>query len=198
MEELNERVSAILDSPVLRYTWHKTYRQKSILCLVYLLYFYSFAFAGSENTLNFEPYQKKADGKIELETKSNKAGKKYISSSDNLKSLKKSAEAMAEVEEILDRLEISIKDLAETKPPSDEDREAILKAFAELDGVLSYTHLQLKSGKEQLTSIKPVTDEEVAEYNSLKVKFMSYMKLCRDLKMFIAEKLANASKRNTK
>ena len=198
MEELNERVSAILDSPVLRYTWQKTYRQMSILCLVYLLYFYSYAFAASEKTYDFEPYQKKADGKIEIDTKSNNAGKKYINSHDNLKSLKKSAEAMSEVEELLDRLEISIKELAETKTSSEEDHEAILKAFAEIDGVLSYTHLQLKSGKEQLSSIQPITDEEVAEYNSLKVKFMSYMKLCRDLKMFIAEKLANASKRNTK
>ena len=198
MEELNERVSAILDSPVLRYTRHKTYRQMSILCLVYLLYFYSFAFAASEKAYEFEPYQKKTNGKIEVGTKSDKAGKKYISSTDNLKSLKKSTEAMAEVEELLDRLEISIKDLAETKTSSEEDDEAILKAFAELDGLLSYTHFQLKSGKDQLSSIRPVTDEEIAEYNSLKVKFMSYMKLCRDLKISIAEKLANASKRNTK
>ncbi len=198
MEELNERVSAILDSPVLRYSWQKTYRQMSILCLVYLLYFYSFAFAASEKTYEFEPYQKKANGKITVDTNSNKAGNKYTDSTDNIKSLKKSAEAMAEVEELLDKLDISIKQLAETKPLSDEDQEAILKALAEIEGVLSYTHLQLKSGKEQLSSIRPITDEEITEYNSLKVKFMSYMRLCKDLKMFIAEKLANASQRNTK
>ena len=72
---------------------------------------------------------------------------------------------------------------------------AVLKALAQVDGVLSYVYIQLKSGKEQLSSIKPVTNEEIAEYNSLKVKFMSYMRLANDLKKSIAEKLANASKK---
>ena len=199
MEELNERVSAILDSPVLGYTRHKTYRQMSVLCLVYLIYFYSFALAATEEAYKFEPYQKNPNKKIEkIDSKPNNAGKKYVNPSVNLKNLKKSSEAMAEVEELLNKLEESIKQLAEAKPIADEDQEAILKAFAELDGVLTYTHLQLKSGKEQLETIRPVTQDEVAEYNSLKVKFMSYMKLCKDLKIFIAEKLAKASQRNTK
>ena len=199
MEELNERVSAILDSPVLGYTRHKTYRQMSIICLVYLIFFYSVAFAESEKAYEFEPYQNKQKNKIEkIDTKPNNAGNKYIGSSDNLKSLKISAEAMAEVEDLLNKLDEKIKLLAEATPIADEDHEAILKAFAEIDGILSYTHLQLKSGKEQLDTIHPITQEEIVEYNSLKVKFMSYMKLCKDLKIFIAEKLAKASQRNAK
>ena len=171
----------------------------SVLCLVYLIYFYSFALAATEEAYKFEPYQKNPNKKIEkIDSKPNNAGKKYVNPSVNLKNLKKSSEAMAEVEELLNKLEESIKQLAEAKPIADEDQEAILKAFAELDGVLTYTHLQLKSGKEQLETIRPVTQDEVAEYNSLKVKFMSYMKLCKDLKIFIAEKLAKASQRNTK
>ena len=196
MEELIERVSAILDSPVLRYTRHKIYRQMSILCLVYLFNFYSLAFAATEKAYEFEPYQKNSNGKVNIENLPNTAGNKYVSSANNLKNLKKSSEAMEEVEKLLNRLEVSIKQLVEAKPIADEDQEAILKALAELDGVLSYTNAQLKSGKEQLSTIRPITNEEVAEYNSLKVKFMSYMKLCKDLKLIIANKLANASKRN--
>ena len=103
---------------------------------------------------------------------------------------------MAEVEKLFEKLEASIKTLIEAKPLADEDEEAILKALAQVDGVLSYTYDQLKSGKEQLSTIIPGTDEEKAKYNSLKVKFMSYMRLANDLKKMIAEKLANASKRN--
>lgn len=196
MEELIERVSAILDSPVLRYTRHKTYRQMSILCLVYLFIFYSLTFAAAEKAYEFEPYQKRTKEKIDIESQSKTAGKKYVSSSNNLKNLKKSSEAMAEVESLLNKLEISIKQIAEAKPITDEDQEAILKALAELDGILSYTNNQLKSGNEQLSTIRPITEEEIAEYNSLKVRFLSYMRLCKELKLFIADKLANAPQRN--
>ena len=41
MEELIDRVSAIFGSPVLGYTRHKTYRQISVLCLVYIVFFFS-------------------------------------------------------------------------------------------------------------------------------------------------------------
>ena len=127
------------------------------------------------------------------------AGDKYISHEENqLKKLEQSAKAMAEVEKLFDKLEKSVKELIEAKPISDEDQEAILKALAQVDGVLTYTYEQLKSGKEQLSTIIPVTDQEKTKYNSLKVKFMSYMRLANDLKKIIAEKLADASKRNEK
>ena len=198
MEELIDRVSAIFGSPVLGYTRHKIYRQISLLCLVYLVFFYSYAFA--ETSYEFEPYtNKSSNAKEKIKTDALGAGEKYISRDENqLKKLEQSAKAMAEVEELFDKLEISVKDLIEAKPLSEEDKEAILKALAQVDGVLSYAHEQLKSGKEQLSSVFPVTDEEKAKYNSLKVKFMSYMRLANDLKKMIAEKLANASKRNEK
>lgn len=200
MEELIVRVSAILGSPVLRYTRHKTYRQISVLCLVYLLFFYFYAFAETETGYEFEPYNKKTSNeKIKTENYTYGAGDKYISRNENqLKKLEQSAKAMAEVEKLFEKLDVSVKNLIEAEPIADEDEEAILKALAEVDGVLSYTHEQLKSGKEQLSTIIPVTDEEKAKYNSLKVKFMSYMRLANDLKKIIAEKLANASKRNEK
>ncbi len=165
-----------------------------IICLVYLFYFCSILFAATENSYEFEPYKKSSNTKIDIDKETNKAGKKYLSSPDKLQSLKVSSEALTEVEELLSNIENSTKELAEAEPRGDDEKEAILKAFAELDGVLSYVYTQLKSGKEQLTSIRPITREEIAAYNSLKLKFMSYMKRCRDLKMFIAEKLANASK----
>lgn len=200
MEELIDRVSAILGSPILRYTRHKTYRQISVLCLVYFVIFYSCAFAETEKTYEFEPYNKKTSNeKIQTDVNLLGAGDKYISRDENqLKKLEQSAKAMAEVENLFEKLEDSVKNLIEAKPIADEDEEAILKALAEIDGVLSYTHEQLKSGKEQLSTIIPVSDEEKAKYNSLKVKFMSYMRLANDLKKMIAEKLANASKRNKK
>ena len=200
MEELIDRVSAILGSPVLRYTRHKTYRQISVLCLVYFVIFYSYAFAEADKTYEFEPYNKKpSNEKIKTDVNLLGAGDKYISRDENqLKKLEQSTKAMAEVEKLFDKLEVSVKNLIEAEPITDEDEEAILKALAEVDGVLSYTHEQLKSGKEQLSTIIPVSDEEKAKYNSLKVKFMSYMRLANDLKKMIAEKLANASKRNEK
>ena len=200
MEELIDRVSAILGSPVLRYTRHKTYRQIFILCLVYLLIFYSYSFAESETDYKFEPYNKKTSNeKINTETNTHGAGDKYIPYDENhIKKLEQSTKAMAEVEKLFEKLEASVKILIEAKPLADEDEEAILKALAEVDGVLSYTYEQLKSGKEQLSTIIPGTDEEKAKYNSLKVKFMSYMRLANDLKKLIAERLANASKRNEK
>ncbi len=198
MEELIDRVSAILGSPVLRYTRHKTYRQISVLCLVYLLFFYSYSFAENERKMEFEPYQKKTSNE-KINTTALGAGEKYITPDEtHLKKLERSAKAMAEVEELFDRLESSVKELVEAKPISEEDEEAILNALAQVDGVLSYSYEQLKSGKEQLSSIVPVTDEEKAKYNSLKVKFMSYMRLANDLKKIIAEKLANAPQRNQK
>ena len=198
MEELIDRVSAIFGSPVLGYTRHKTYRQISVLCLVYLAFFYSYAFA--ETNYEFEPYNKKTSNeKIKTETSAFGAGDKYISRDENqLKKLEKSAKAMAEVEKLFEKLEVSVNNLIEAKPISEEDEDAILKALAQVDGVLSYTHEQLKSGKEQLSSIFPVTDEEKAKYNSLKIKFMSYMRLANDLKKKIAEKFANVPKRNEK
>ena len=196
MEEVIERVSAILDSPVLRYTRHKTYRQMSVLCLVYLMFFYSFVFAAKEGNFEFEPYQKKtANTQIHSKTKDSGAGNKYISPTDTIQKIEASAKAMNEVEEIFLRLETSVNELIEAEPISDEDQESVLKTLAQVDGVLSYVYIQLKSGKEQLSSITPITNEEIAEYNSLKVKFMSYMKLANDLKKSIAEKLADASKR---
>ena len=200
MEELIVRVSAILDSPILRYTRHKTYRQISILCLVYLLIFCINAFAAQESSYEFEPYNKKSsDGKIKTDINPYGAGDKYITHEENhLKKMEQSAKAMAEVEKILFKLEKSVKELIEANPIADEDKEAILKALAQVDGILSYTYEQLKSGKEQLSTIIPVTDEEKTKYNSLKVRFMSYMSLANDLKKIIAEKLADASKRNKK
>ena len=196
MEEVIERVSAILDSPVLRYTRHKTYRQMSVLCLVYLMFFYSFVFAAKEGNFEFEPYQKKtANTQIHSKTKDSGVGNKYISPTDTIKKIEASAKAMNEVEEIFLRLETSVNELIEAEPISDEDQESVLKTLAQVDGVLSYVYMQLKSGKEQLSSINPITNEEIAEYNSLKVKFMSYMKLANDLRKSIAEKLADASKR---
>jgi hypothetical protein len=198
MEELIDRVSAIFGSPVLGYTRHKIYRQISLLCLVYLVFFYSYAFA--ETSYEFEPYtNKSSNAKEKIKTDTLGAGEKYISRDENqLKKLEQSAKAMAEVEQLFDKLEVSIKELIAAKPISEEDEEAILKALAQVDGVLSYAHEQLKSGKEQLSSIYPVTDEEKAKYNSLKVKFMSYMRLANDLKKMIAEKFANVPKRKEK
>ena len=200
MEELIDRVSAIFGSPVLGYTRHKIYRQISLLCLVYLVFFYSHAFA--ETSYEFEPYTNKpsnANEKIKTDVNAFGAGEKYISHDEKqLKKFEQSAKAMAEVEKLFDKLEVSIKELIAAKPISEEDEEAILKALAQVDGVLSYAHEQLKSGKEQLSSIFPVTDEEKAKYNSLKVKFMSYMRLANDLKKMIAEKFANVPKRKEK
>ncbi len=167
----------------------------SILCLVYLVFFYSSIFAQSKNDYEFEPYKSDQKYKIEDNTKSNEAGKKYLNDSDNMKNLEKSIKAMTEVEELFNSLDTSIKNLADIKVTNEADEEAILKAFAELDGVLSYAYIQLKSAKEQLSSIKPINQEEISLYNSLKVKFMSYMKLANELKRIIATKLANASKR---
>jgi hypothetical protein len=194
MEELIERVSAILDSPVLHYTKHKTYRQISILFLVYLLFFSSLVLAQEENA-KFKPFERKPISKIE---NIQKAGKKYVKPSNTMKSIKKSSEAMKEVENLFNNLELSIKELADIKTDNETDEKSILKTFAELDGILSYAYTQMKEGKEQLSSIRPETQEEITEFNSLKVKFMSYMRLANDLKIIIAEKLASASKKDTK
>ena len=60
---------------------------------------------------------------------------------------------------------------------------------------MTYTHEQLEKGKNQLLTIQPQNEEESVIYNSLMVRFMSFMKLAKELKLIIAEKHASASKK---
>lgn len=199
MEELNERISAICYSPVLSYTRHKTYRQISLIFLVYLFNFYFILYAANDSIYSFEPYKNEIENdKVENAYKGNEAGKKYLKNPDNLKYLQNTTESLKEVEILLKKLETSVKELAEAKPILDEDEHSILKAFAKIDGILSYVYDQMKNGKMQLMTINPIDSEEIILYNSLRVKFMTYMSLTNDLKKIIAEKLNSASKRNIK
>ena len=101
MEELIERVSAIWDSPILQYNKQKSYRQKFILLLVYLIYLVNFPLLAAEkNNYDFESYKNNVNGKINIMNKSSDAGKKYYGSRDNMKYLNNSAEAMKEVESL--------------------------------------------------------------------------------------------------
>lgn len=194
MEELIERVSAILDSPVLRYNWHKAYRHMLLICLAYLAIF-SGSLHGQEPIYSFEPYGNKSEFSI---TKDSKAYEIYSRHSDlsDMIAVNKASEAMIEVEALLENLETSIKELYDVDPENEEDRHRVLRAFAELDGALSYVYTKLKFAREQLNGIASVTEDEIAQTNSLKVKFMSKMQLCNELRKIIAEKLANAPKKD--
>lgn len=198
MEELIERVSAIFDSPVLGYSRHKTYRQMLLICLVYLLCFYnSFpAFAEETSDTNFEPYVKE----VNKERINVKAYEKWNANAElsSMESVDRAAAIMLEVDELFGKLDASIKELSEIQPESDEDRKMLLKAFAELDGVLSYVYAKLKYGKDQLSAALSVTSEDEAKCNSLKIRFMSDMQLANELKRVIASKLANASNEGKK
>lgn len=170
----------------------------SIIILVYLLNFSIQLFALEENIYSFEPYKNEIDTKIENITNKNISGKKYLKSHSNIKYLKNTTEAIAEVEDLLNKLNSSIKELAESEPIQDEDAKAVLKAFAELDGVLSYVYEQLNSGKIQLECVNPIDSEEIMLFNSLKMKFTTDINMTNDLKKIIAKKLADASKREIK
>lgn len=199
MEELIERVSAIFDSPVLGYSWQKIYRQMLLLCLAYLLCFNfsSSTYAEEASNTKFEPYRKEiSKDKTSLPKTYEKWDKNVEFSS--MESVDRAANVMLEVDELFSKLKTSIEELSDIQPESDEDREAILKAFAELDGVLTYVYTKLKYGKDQLSAALPVTSDEIAKCNSLKIRFMSNMQLANELRRVIAAKLANASKKGKK
>lgn len=194
MEELIERVSAIFDSPVLGYSRHKNYRQMLLICLVYLLgfNFNSAVFAENASNTTFEPYQKEVKND-RVDIKNYEIWDKNVEFS-SMESVDRAANVMLEVDELFGKLDASIKELSEIQPETDSDKEKLLRAFAELDGILSYVHTKLKYGRDQLSAAVPVTSDDVAKCNSLKIRFMSNMQLANELKKIIANKLANASK----
>lgn len=195
MEELIERVSAIFDSPVLGYSWHKTYRQMSLICLVYFLCFgfNSFLFAKEASKLEFKPYQNNIGKETQNLPKSYEIWNKNVEFS-SMESVDRASDIMNDVDKLFGNLKLSIYELVEADPVSDDDRHRFLKGLAELDGVLSYVQQKLRYGKDQLSAAMPVTSDDIAKCNSLKIRFMANIQLANDLKKLIADKLAKASK----
>lgn len=196
MEELIERVSAILDSPVLRYNWHKIHRHILPICLAYLAILSASLYA-QEPIYSFEPYENKSEFSITKDSMAYEARNRHSHLSDMI-AVNQAIEAMIEVDSLLEKLGISIKELYNANPENEVDQQDLLKAFAELDSALSYVYTKLKYAKELLKGIAPVTDEEIARTNSLKIHFMSKIQLCNELREIIAEKLASVSKKDKK
>lgn len=199
MEELIERVSAIFDSPVLGYSWHKTYRQMLLICLVFFLSlnFSCCLSAKTSDDLSFEPYQGKSVKNNQKFNNSYELWNKNVEFS-SIESVDRASEIMTDVDKLFESLQTSIKELVEVEPIADEDRQRVLKALAELDGILTYVQLKLRYGKDQLSVILPTNSDDIAKCNSLKIRFIANIRIANDLKKMIAEKLAKASEKGLK
>ena len=165
-----------------------------LICLAYLwcFYFSSVAFAENASDTAFEPYKNEVKND-RVDIKTYEIWDKNVEFS-SMESVDRATNVMLEVDELFGKLDASIKELSEIEPETESDKEKLLQAFAELDGILSYVYTKLKYGRDQLSAAVPVTSDDVAKCNSLKIRFMSNMQLANELKKIIADKLANASK----
>ena len=196
MEEVIERVSAIFDSPVLGYSWHKTHRQKLLISLVFFFFFgnNSFLLAEKASELRFAPYQSSSDRKDAVLPKTYEIWNRNVRFS-SMESVDRAVSVMEDVDKYLGNLQFSIKELVEANPITDEDHDRVLKALAELDGILTYVQQKLRYGKDQLSAVIPENSDDVAKCNSLNIRFISNLHIAYNLKKIIAEKLSSASKR---
>lgn len=217
MEEGIERVSAILGSPVIGYTWHKTYRQMFILCLAYLLFFnFSLSAAEKENdshyvaavaaektgsdsttatdTYSFKAYKQDVASSLKVTTNKSYSGRH--NDALYMEGVRNADVVMNEVDELCKKLDISVTELVQVDSSnfSRDDRRSLNRGLAELDGIISYVETKLNYANEQLIGADPTTEEEVNLCNSVKIKINDDIAIVNKMKLAIAEKLNSASK----
>ena len=195
MEELIERVSAISDSPILGYTWHKTYRQVSLFCLVFLLTICSTSFCEESKPSSkqeFKPYTSNSKSKIPIKDNP------YAYSENGIKEIELASEAMNEVDELFNKVSTSIDEILQIWPSSQEDENKIKRTLAELDGMLSYVNKKLHYSGNQIKAAVPVTTEEIKQCEDLRVRIHNALELTLELKNKIAKRLAINSKKGKK